>query len=184
MTSTAFVAAAPCAPQLSRPSLLARRPRTRREITGRRSAPRAVLPALAAEAASVAADSTRAAADAATVAAADAASAASDAAAAAGMSVEDFGNAGPQRWLATLAFFLVAYLSLGVLVLSWDEWRKKRNSEREIEEWRAAGGAKRKWGATGRAGGSGSDAGLNRESRRMAKKREAQEKRDKRKTKK
>lgn len=95
----------------------------------------------------------------------------------------DFGNVGPSPILAKLAFFLAIYVTIGTIILSWDEWRRKRNSEREIAEWKAAGGAKRRWGDTGAKSGTRVEGqGLNREMRRMAKKQEMVDRRDKKKS--
>lgn len=83
--------------------------------------PRAVLPAVAAEVAAEVADTIDAAAT----------------------------EAGPvlvdtvSLNMGRLTFALTVFCTFGSIVLTWDEWRKKRNSERSISEWEAAGGEKR-----------------------------------------
>lgn len=75
--------------------------------------------------------------------------------------------------MATIIFVCVIYITLGTIVITWDEWRRNRNEEREIKEYMATRG-RTTAGVVNKQSGE-----LNREKRRMERKREAQDKRDK-----
>lgn len=88
--------------------------------------------------------------------------------------------------LARLTFGLAIFCTVGIIILSIDEWRKGDNSRRQIREWEEAGGAKRPRDGTAKDLKSilgienknappGSKDGNNRQTRRMKKKIEAYE---------
>ncbi len=75
--------------------------------------------------------------------------------------------------LATIIFFLFVYITIGTVIISWDEWRKNRNEEREVAEFLATRGRKTAGVVQATAGS------LNRGSRRQEKKRRKQDERTK-----